>query len=66
MKKQLATVLAATAVFGATTAFAANPFSDVTPNDWAYQAVEQLAADGIINGYPMVLSRVRKTSLVLK
>ncbi len=52
MKKQLATVLAATAVFGATTAFAANPFSDVTPNDWAYQAVEQLAADGIINGYP--------------
>ncbi|MDY3983633.1 MAG: S-layer homology domain-containing protein [Veillonellaceae bacterium] len=52
MKKQLLTTLAATAVLGATTVFAANPFSDVTPNDWAYQAVEQLAADGIINGYP--------------
>ncbi|KAF1678457.1 putative porin, partial [Veillonella sp. R32] len=33
-------------------AFAANPFSDVTPNDWAYQSVAQLAAAGVINGYP--------------
>ena len=45
-------MLAATAVLGVTTAFAANPFSDVTPNDWAYQSVSQLAAAGIINGYP--------------
>ena len=51
MKKQLA-VLAATAVLGVTSAFAANPFSDVTPQDWAYQAVAQLASQGIINGYP--------------
>jgi len=45
MKKHLA-VLAATAVLGA------NPFSDVTPQDWAYQAVSQLASQGIVNGYP--------------
>lgn len=31
---------------------AANPFSDVQPNSWAYQAIQQLAADGIIQGYP--------------
>ncbi len=51
MKKQFATVLAATAVLGVTTAFAANPFSDVTPDSWAYQAVSQLASAGIVNGY---------------
>ena len=51
MKKHLA-VLVATAVLGVTSAFAANPFSDVTPQDWAYQAVAQLASQGIINGYP--------------
>ena len=51
MKKQLA-VLAATAVLGVTSAFAANPFADVTPQDWAYQAVSQLASQGIVNGYP--------------
>ena len=52
MNKKLATVLAATCVLGATSAFAANPFSDVQPSDWAYQAVEQLADEGIIIGYP--------------
>ena len=52
MKKRFAAVFAATAVLGVTTAFAANPFSDVTPNDWAYQSVSQLAAAGVINGYP--------------
>ena len=51
MKKHLA-VLAATAVLGVTSAFAANPFADVTPQDWAYQAVSQLASQGIVNGYP--------------
>jgi len=40
------------AMLGVTTAFAANPFSDVTPDSWAYQAVDQLATAGIINGYP--------------
>ena len=52
MKYQLSAVLAATAVLGVTTAFAANPFSDVTPDSWAYQSVSQLASAGIINGYP--------------
>ena len=52
MKKRFAAVFAATAVLGVTTAFAANPFSDVIPNDWAYQSVSQLAAAGVINGYP--------------
>ena len=52
MKKQFAAIFAATAVLGVTTAFAANPFSDVTPDSWAYQAVSQLAASGIVNGYP--------------
>ena len=52
MKKQFAAIFAATAVLGVTTAFAANPFSDVTPDSWAYQAVSQLANAGIVNGYP--------------
>ena len=52
MKKQFAAIFAATAVLGVTTAFAANPFSDVTPDSWAYQAVSQLAQAGIVNGYP--------------
>ena len=52
MKKQFVAIFAATAVLGVTTAFAANPFSDVTPDSWAYQAVSQLANAGIVNGYP--------------
>ena len=52
MKKQFAAIFAATAVLGVTTACAANPFSDVTPDSWAYQAVSQLANAGIVNGYP--------------
>lgn len=52
MKKQFAAVFAATAVLGVTTAFANNPFSDVSSDSWAYQAVSQLAEAGIVNGYP--------------
>ena len=52
MKRQFAVIVASTAVLGITTAFAANPFSDVTPDSWAYQSVSQLASAGIINGYP--------------
>lgn len=52
MKKRVLSALVATAVVGVTTAFAANPFSDVTPDSWAYQSVSQLASVGIINGYP--------------
>ena len=66
MKKQFAAIFAATAVLGVTTAFAANPFSDVTPDSWAYQAVSQLAAAGIVNGYQMALSKAKTISLVTK
>ena len=52
MKKQFAAIFAATAVLGVSTAFAANPVSDVSPDSWAYQAVSQLANAGIVNGYP--------------
>ena len=30
---------------------AANPFADLPADHWAYDAVAQLAADGIIEGY---------------
>lgn len=51
MKKQLATAVFATLALGAV-AFAANPFSDVPADHWAYQSVSELAAAGIIDGYP--------------
>ncbi len=35
-----------------TTAFAANPFSDVPAGHWAYASVAKLAAAGIVDGYP--------------
>ena len=52
MKKMLAVVAAASLVAVAAPAFAANPFSDVPLNHWAYDAVEQLASKGILEGYP--------------
>lgn len=52
MKKQIATTLAVLALAGATTVFAANPFTDVEQGHWAYQSVSQLAAASVINGYP--------------
>jgi hypothetical protein len=53
MKKTLASVLTTAMVVGAasTTFAAANPFSDVPAGHWAYDAVTQLAADGVIEGY---------------
>ena len=30
----------------------ATPFSDVPANHWAYQYIQSLAADGLIDGYP--------------
>ena len=52
MKKFL-TVLAVVALVAfAAPAFAANPFMDVPAGHWAYDAVAQLAADGIVSGYP--------------
>ena len=53
MKKTLVSALTAALVVGAasTTFAAANPFSDVPSDSWAYDAVSQLAADGVIEGY---------------
>ena len=53
MKKSLTSILTTALVIGATTTtFAAsNPFSDVPADHWAYDAVTQLAADGVIEGY---------------
>ena len=51
MKKMLAVVAAASLVAVAAPAFA-NPFSDVPEGHWAYDAVEELSAKGIIDGYP--------------
>ena len=53
MKKTLVSALTTALVVGAasTTFAAANPFSDVPADHWAYDAVTQLAADGVIEGY---------------
>ena len=51
-EKTIRSNLCSNSSLGVTTAFAANPFSDVTPDSWAYQAVSQLANAGVINGYP--------------
>ena len=53
MKKTLVSALTTALVVGAasTTFSAANPFSDVPADHWAYDAVTQLAADGVIEGY---------------
>ena len=53
MKKSLVSALSAALVIGAasTTFAAANPFSDVPRDHWAYDAVTQLAADGVVEGY---------------
>ena len=31
---------------------AANPFTDVDTNSWAYQAVSKLSAENVVEGYP--------------
>ena len=53
MKKTLSAALTTALVIGAasTTFAAANPFADVPADHWAYDAVSQLAADGVIEGY---------------
>ncbi len=51
MKKILgATIIAALAA--GVSAYAANPFADVSTSDWAYQAVSDLSSQGIVEGYP--------------
>jgi hypothetical protein len=52
MKKMLVLIAVAAMVAFAAPAFAANPFMDVPMNHWAYDAVSQLAASGVVSGYP--------------
>ena len=53
MKKTFVSALTTALVVGAasTTFAAANPFEDVPADHWAYDAIAQLAADGVIEGY---------------
>lgn len=53
MKKTLVSALTTALVVGAaSTTFAAqNPFTDVPADHWAYDAVAQLAKDGVVTGY---------------
>ena len=51
--KKFAVVLAVVALAAfAVPALAANPFMDVPMNHWAYDAIGQLAAKGVLSGYP--------------
>ncbi|MDY6294774.1 MAG: S-layer homology domain-containing protein [Schwartzia succinivorans] len=53
MQKKLISSLTAAIAFGSTAPAlgASNPFEDVPQNHWAYDAVAQLASDGVIEGY---------------
>ncbi|WP_276840320.1 putative porin [Anaerovibrio lipolyticus] len=53
MKKTLVSALTTALVVGAasTTFAAANPFADVPADHWAYDAVSELQAKGVVNGY---------------
>lgn len=51
MKKILGMAVVAALTAGVSV-FAANPFSDVSTSDWAYQAVSDLSSQGIVEGYP--------------
>ena len=48
----LKAAIAACFACAAVTVSAANPFTDVSADDWAYQAVASLSEEGVIDGYP--------------
>ena len=48
----LKAAIAACFACAAVTVSAANPFTDVSADDWAYQAVVSLSDEGVIDGYP--------------
>ena len=53
MRNKTSFLIAAAFAFGVAypSAVSANPFEDVPRDHWAYDAVAQLAADGVIEGY---------------
>ena len=62
--KKLAALLAivSVAVLAAPALSATNPFMDVPMNHWAYDAIGQLAAHGILSGYPDGLYKGRQAT----
>lgn len=52
MKKYMAVVIAIAMVLGLMLPVMAGPFADVPENHWAYEAVKQLAAYGLVEGFP--------------
>ena len=52
MKKRLALVLVLVLMASAVTTALASPFADVPADHWAYDSVAELAAAGLIEGYP--------------
>lgn len=48
----LKAAIAACFACAAVTVSAANPFTDVSADDWAYQVVASLSDEGVIDGYP--------------
>ena len=52
MFRRTLAVAAVAALAAGVSTYAANPFSDVSTSDWAYQAVSQLSDQGIVEGYP--------------
>ncbi len=48
----LKTAIAAFVTCAAVSVSAANPFTDVSTDDWAYQAIAQLSSQNVVDGYP--------------
>ena len=51
MNKKLIGMITSALVIGAASTALANPFADVPDDHWAYDAIDQLVADGVIEGY---------------
>ncbi|HEV8023243.1 MAG TPA: S-layer homology domain-containing protein [Candidatus Lustribacter sp.] len=52
MHRRIAMLFVALAAVAVPGRIAATPLADVPANHWAYQAIQTLAADGLIDGYP--------------
>ena len=50
--KKIFALAAVAALTAGVSVYAANPFSDVSTDHWAYQAVADLSAQGVVEGYP--------------
>ena len=50
--EKILAIAAVAALTAGVSAYAANPFSDVSTDDWAYQAVSDLSDQGVVEGYP--------------